>query len=88
MLTIPACAPNVRVTACDHAGTASGGAIAWSEPAYSTLTVTGPAPSTYHFTPPGECRPIRPADRWPPSYTFNAYEASVSGTFSIAACPG
>ena len=86
-LTIPACAPDVRVTACDHAGTASGGAIAWSDLAYSTLTVTGPAPSTYHFTLPASAGRYGPLTAGTYSYRFNAYEESLSGAVTIPACP-
>jgi hypothetical protein len=87
-LTIPACTPSVRVTACDHAGTASGGATSWSEPFYSTLTVTGPAPSAYHFTLPASTGGYGPLTAGTYSYRFNAYEASLGGTFTIPACPG
>jgi hypothetical protein len=87
-LTIPACLPSMRATACDHVGTASGGAISWSEPGYSTLTVTGPAPSTYHFTLPASAGRYGPLTAGTYSYRFNAYEASVSGTFAIPACAG
>ncbi len=87
-LTIPACPPSVRVTACDHAGTASGGAISWSEPGYSALTVTGPAPSTYHFTLSASAGQYGPLTAGAYSYTFNAYKASVGGTFAIPACAG
>jgi hypothetical protein len=85
-LTIPACTPSMRVTACDHVGTASGGAISWSEPFYSILTVTGPAPSTYHFTLPASAGRYGPLTHGTYSYTFNAYKASVSGAFTIGAC--
>jgi hypothetical protein len=87
-LTIPACAPNVRVTACDHAGTASGGAIAWSEPGYSTLTITGPAPSTYHFTLPASAGRYGPLTAGSYSDRLDGSGASVSGAFTIPACPG
>jgi hypothetical protein len=87
-LTIPACPPNVRVTACDHTGTASGGAISWSEPGYSTLTVTGPAPSTYHFTLAASAGQYGPLTAGAYSFTFNAYKASDGGTFTIPACAG
>jgi hypothetical protein len=87
-LTIPACAPNVRVTACDHAGTASGGAISWSDLAYSTLTVTGPTPSTYHFTLPASAGRYGPLTEGTYSYTFNAYGESAGGAFTIPACTG
>jgi hypothetical protein len=87
-LTIPGCAPSVRVTACDHVGSASGGAISWSEPGYSTLTVTGPAPSTYHFTLSASARQYGPLTAGTYRYTFNAYKASAGGTFAIPACTG
>jgi hypothetical protein len=87
-LTIPACPPSLRVTACDHAGTASGGAISWSEPDYSTLTITGPAPSIYHFTLPASAGQYGPLTAGTYTYSFNAYQASVLGTFTIPACPG
>jgi hypothetical protein len=86
--TIPACAPSVRVTACDPAGTASGGAIAWSEPGYSTLTITGPAPSTYHFTLPASAGRYGPLTAGTYSDRLDGSGASVSGAFTIPACPG
>jgi hypothetical protein len=86
--TIPACAPSVRVTACDHAGTASGGAIAWSEPDYSTLTITGPAPSTFHFTLPASAGRYGPLTAGIYNDRLNGWGASVSGAFTIPACPG
>jgi hypothetical protein len=86
--TIPACPPSVRVTACDHAGTASGGAIAWSEPGYSTLTITGPAPSTYHFTLPASAGRYGPLTAGIYSDRLNGFGASVSGAFTVPACPG
>lgn len=84
--TIPACAPSVRVTACDHAGTASGGAIAWSEPGYSTLTITGPAPSTYHFTLPPSADTYGPLTAGTYIDKLSGFGASVSGAFTIPAC--
>jgi hypothetical protein len=87
-LTIPACPPSVRVTACDHTGTASGGAIAWSEPGYSTLTITGPAPSTYHFTLPASADTYGPLTAGTYIDRLSGFGASVSGTFTIPACPG
>ncbi len=86
--TIPACAPSVSVTVCDHAGTASGGAIAWLEPGYSTLTVTGPAPSTYHFTLPASAGRYGPLTAGIYSDRLNGFGASVNGAFIIPACPG
>ena len=87
-VAIAACPPSLRVTGCDHVGTASGGAIAWSEPLYSTLTVTGPTPSTYHFTLATSAGQYGPLTAGTYSYTFNAYKASVGGTFAIPACAG
>jgi hypothetical protein len=87
-VTIPACSPSLGVTACDHAGTASGGAISWSEPDYSTLTVTGPAPSTYHFTLAASAGQYGPLTAGTYSFTFNAYKASLGGTFTVPACAG
>lgn len=84
--TFPTCAPSVRVTSCDHAGTASGGAIAWSEPGYSTLAVTGPAPSTYHFTLPASAGQYGPLTAGTYSDRLNGSGASVSGTFTIPTC--
>ena len=86
--TISTCAPSVRVTACDHAGTASGGAIAWTEPGYSTLTITGPAPSTAHFTLAASAGQYGPLTAGAYSYTFNVFKTSVGGTFTIPACTG
>lgn len=86
--TISTCAPSVRVTACDHAGTASGGAIAWTEPGYSTLTITGPAPSTAHFTLAASAGQYGPLTAGAYSYTFNVFKTSGGGTFTIPACTG
>jgi hypothetical protein len=86
--TIPACAPSIRATACDHAGTASGGAIAWSEPGYSTLTITGPAPSTYRFTLPVSVGTYGPLTAGTYSDRLNGSGASVSGALTIPDCPG
>jgi hypothetical protein len=85
-LTSPACPPSMHVSACDHVGTASGGALSWSDTDYSTLTVTGPQPSAYHFTVPASTGQYGPLSAGVYSYTFNAYMTSLQGAVTIPAC--
>ncbi len=85
--------PIVTVTACDPVGTAGGAAIAWSGAGnvYYQLTVyppTGKAIIVYvNVNPSGTYGPLTQVGTW--HYTFQAdNQVSVSGTFTIAACPG
>ncbi len=85
--------PIVTVTACDPVGTAGGAAIAWSGAGnvYYQLTVyppTGTPIIVYvNVNPSGTYGPLTQLGTW--HYTFQAdNQVSVSGTFTIAACPG
>jgi hypothetical protein len=85
--------PTITVTACDPVGTASGGAIAWSGAGnvYYQLTITSPAGVStivyQNVNPSGTYGPLTEVGTW--HYQFQAdNQQSVSGTFTIAACPG
>jgi hypothetical protein len=85
--------PTITVTACDPVGTAGGGTIAWSGAGnvYYQLTVYPPtgAPIIVYVNvnPSGTYGPLTQVGTW--HYKFQAdNEMSVSGTFTIAACPG
>jgi len=83
--------PTITVTACS--GPAGGGSIAWSGAGnvYYQLTVYPPtgAPIIVYVNvnPSGTYGPLTQVGTW--HYKFQAdNEMSVSGTFTIAACPG
>jgi len=85
--------PTITVTACDPVGTAGGGAIAWSGAGnvYYQLTITSPSGVStivyQNVNPSGTYGPLTEVGTW--HYQFQAdNQQSVSGTFTIAACPG